>query len=139
MLALPANAPRKPVRADGPVGGVPGDMWDTGEQLRLGKLSVDDIVSKASQRIASHSDRLHAFEHVANVEAIAASMAKEAAAGQWRGPLHGLPVSIKDIIDIEGMPTTGSSRALPARPAEQDGCAPSTVCARPGRYWLARR
>ena len=123
MLALPANAPRKPVRADGPVGGVPGDMWDTGEQLRLGKLSVDDIVSKASQRIASHSDRLHAFEHVANVEAIAASMAREAATGQWRGPLHGLPVSIKDIIDVEGMPTTGSSRALPARPAEQDGCA----------------
>ena len=33
MLALPATAPRKPVRADGPVGGVPGDLWDTGEQL----------------------------------------------------------------------------------------------------------
>ena len=51
MLALPATTPRRPVRADGPVGGVPGDLWDTAEQLRLGTLSVDDIVARAMQRI----------------------------------------------------------------------------------------
>src|SRR3954470_11024719 len=97
MLALPATTPRKPVRADGPIGGVPGDLWDTAEHLRRSTLSVDDIVTRAMQRIDSHSERLNAFEHVANVEATAAAMAREAAAGQWRGPLHGLPISIKDI------------------------------------------
>ena len=36
----------------------------------------------------------------------------ELAAGKWRGPLHGIPVLIKDNIDIAGMPTTAGSRAM---------------------------
>ncbi len=34
----------------------------------------------------------------------------ELARGRWRGPLHGIPVGLKDIYDLAGMATTGHSR-----------------------------
>jgi aspartyl-tRNA(Asn)/glutamyl-tRNA(Gln) amidotransferase subunit A len=120
LLNLSATPPRRGIKGEGAVGGVRGDMWDTAARLRLGSLSVDDVVARAKQRISDHAERLNAFEYVANVDANAASMAREAASGAWRGPLHGLPISVKDIIDVQGMPTTGSSRALPPRIAEFD-------------------
>lgn len=120
LLNLPAGVPRRGIKGEGAVGGVPGDMWDTASQLRSGALGVDEVVSRATQRIRDHSDRLNAFQYVADVEATADAMSREAASGAWRGPLHGLPISVKDIIDVQGMPTTGSSRALPPRIAEFD-------------------
>lgn len=44
----------------------------------------------------------------------------EIMAGEIRGPLHGIPISLKDLIDVEGVPTTGSSRALRDHVAAQD-------------------
>ena len=47
-----------------------------------------------------------------NIWGRAEELDAELAAGKWRGPLHGIPVLIKDNIDVSGMPTTAGSRAM---------------------------
>ena len=42
---------------------------------------------------------------------------REIAAGRYRGPLHGIPVSVKDLIDVAGTPTTSGSAVPPSDPA----------------------
>src|SRR5207248_6092751 len=44
----------------------------------------------------------------------------ELAAGRDRGPLHGVPISIKDLLDIQGTPTTAASRVREGHQAERD-------------------
>ncbi len=52
-----------------------------------------------------------------------ASAETEIAAGRVRGPLHGVPVGIKDIIDVAGLPTTCHSKILVENVATADaGC-----------------
>ena len=65
-------------------------------------------------RIDLIDNKLHAFIHLdadAAMEA-AAQAEREIFAGRIRGPLHGVPVGIKDIIDVVGLPTTAHSRIL---------------------------
>jgi len=50
----------------------------------------------------------------------AARLTAEADAGKSRGPLHGIPLGIKDIIDVRGMPTRAGSSLLLGKPAERD-------------------
>src|SRR6185503_17702214 len=44
----------------------------------------------------------------------------EIAAGRYRGPLHGVPISLKDLIDVEGTPTTAASRVRDGHIANAD-------------------
>ena len=44
----------------------------------------------------------------------------EIAAGRYRGPLHGVPISLKDLIDVKGMPTTAASRVREGHVASAD-------------------
>jgi aspartyl-tRNA(Asn)/glutamyl-tRNA(Gln) amidotransferase subunit A len=62
-------------------------------------------------RIAAHDPKLHAFVEVYGSEARLAAEAADKAirAGRAIGPWHGVPIAIKDIIDIEGRRTTGGS------------------------------
>jgi aspartyl-tRNA(Asn)/glutamyl-tRNA(Gln) amidotransferase subunit A len=62
--------------------------------------------------IAEHGGRTNAFISVDIDGAIASARAadEERRRGLDRGPLHGMPISIKDLIDIEGLPTTAASR-----------------------------
>lgn len=50
----------------------------------------------------------------------AKSLADELARGRTRGPLHGVPVGIKDIVDVQGWPTRAGSRVTDARAAQRD-------------------
>nr|WP_255592632.1 amidase [Bordetella sp. BOR01] len=65
-------------------------------------------------RIAQEDEQLHAFISVTADIALDEAQAAESdiRAGKWRGPLHGMPYALKDIIDYAGVPTTAQSRLL---------------------------
>ena len=77
-------------------------------------LSPVELVRALLDRIAALDPRVHAFIKVDAEAALdAAGLAeREIAAGRTRGPLHGVPVGIKDIIDVAGLPTTCHSKLL---------------------------
>jgi aspartyl-tRNA(Asn)/glutamyl-tRNA(Gln) amidotransferase subunit A len=76
-----------------------------------------DLVKLFLSRIEKHGEKLHAFVSVYADEALrAAHAADEAIATGYRlGPLHGVPIAVKDIVDIEGRVTTGGSKAWEKR------------------------
>jgi aspartyl-tRNA(Asn)/glutamyl-tRNA(Gln) amidotransferase subunit A len=76
-------------------------------------------------RIAAVEPTVRAWVHVdeAGARAAARQLDAEARGGTLRGALHGVPVGIKDIIDVAGMPTTGGARAWAhTRPGRDAGC-----------------
>jgi len=78
------------------------------------QLSPVELLTALLGRIDALDPKLHAFIHLdadAAMEA-ARTATKEIAAGRIRGPLHGVPVGVKDIIDVAGLPTTGHSKIL---------------------------
>ena len=93
-----------------------------GRQLRAGKTSASEAVEECLRRIAADTARLNAFILVMADEARrAAKIAdEELAAGQDRGPLHGVPISVKDLFDIKGTPTTAASRVREGHVATTD-------------------
>ena len=84
-------------------------------RIRRGDVSPVDLVQGCLARIEARRE-LNAFITVMGTSALAAAAdaEREIAAGAWRGPLHGIPVSLKDLIDVSGVPTTSGS-AVPAR------------------------
>src|SRR5205823_1322976 len=79
---------------------------------RQRELSPVEVTKALLARIAAHDGNLHSFlrltEEVALAEAEAAE--RELMAGQVRGPLHGIPYALKDIVETAGIPTTGHSK-----------------------------
>src|SRR5262245_29629100 len=75
--------------------------------IREGALSPVALVEACLRRISAHDGRLEAWVHVDSEGALASAREREAEAraGRWRGSLHGIPVGIKDIFDVAGMPT----------------------------------
>ncbi len=82
--------------------------------LRAGKTSPLELVDAALDRIARVNPALNAFITVtaerARREARAAE--REIARGRWKGPLHGIPISLKDNIWTRGVRTTAGSQIL---------------------------
>jgi aspartyl-tRNA(Asn)/glutamyl-tRNA(Gln) amidotransferase subunit A len=74
-------------------------------------LSPVEIVQGCLDRIARLDGRLHAFLEVFADDALAEARAaeREIMAGNLRGPMHGLPVGLKDMIDVAGRATTANS------------------------------
>ena len=85
-------------------------------------LSPTELTQALLQRIEHLQPKLHAFIRLDAEAAMAAARTAEAelAAGRSRGPLHGIPVGIKDIIDVAGLPSTGHSKILLDNIAKQD-------------------
>jgi aspartyl-tRNA(Asn)/glutamyl-tRNA(Gln) amidotransferase subunit A len=78
------------------------------------ELSPVELTAALLQRIERLDPRLNAFIRLDGEAAMAAARTAEAEAvsGHIRGPLHGVPVGIKDIIDVAGLPTTCHSKIL---------------------------
>src|SRR5262252_371952 len=78
------------------------------------KLSPVELMNALLERIGRLDPKLNAFIRLDGDAAMAAARAAEAEAvsGRQRGPLHGVPVGIKDIIDVAGLPTTCHSKIL---------------------------
>lgn len=91
-------------------------------QLRRGETSSRELVDRALAEIARLNPALNAFSTVDVVGARGAALAadRELADGNDRGPLHGVPVAIKDIIDVEGQVTTAGSALYAGRVASSD-------------------
>jgi aspartyl-tRNA(Asn)/glutamyl-tRNA(Gln) amidotransferase subunit A len=87
------------------------------EPIHNNKLSSSELVKQYLSRIAKYGERLHAFVAVYAEDALrAAHAADEAIAAGYRlGPLHGVPIAVKDIVDIEGRVTTGGSKVWEKR------------------------
>jgi len=98
-----------------------------GRKLRKRKITAEQLTEECLHRIDADNPRLNAFITVMADEARrqAREADREVAAGHDRGPLHGVPISIKDLIDIRGIPTTAASRVREGHVAERD--APSIV------------
>jgi aspartyl-tRNA(Asn)/glutamyl-tRNA(Gln) amidotransferase subunit A len=86
------------------------------------ELSPVDLTRALLDRIEKLDPRLHVFIRLDPEAAMAAAKAaeQEIVARRPRGPLHGVPVGIKDIIDVAGLPTTCHSKILMDNIAAQD-------------------
>lgn len=87
------------------------------DALARGELSSAALVDSLLERIAREDSKLHAFVSVYADDARSAAAAADAAraAGHAVGPLHGIPVAVKDIVEIEGRITTGGSKVWEKR------------------------
>ena len=85
-------------------------------------LSPVELLTAQLARIETLDPKLNAFIRLDAEGAMLAARQAEAemAAGRNRGPLHGVPVGIKDIIDVAGLPTTGHSKILVDNVAKAD-------------------
>ena len=90
--------------------------------LRAREVTAERIAEHSLQQIADGNPSINAFITVLADQALAAARAadRELAAGRDRGPLHGVPISLKDIIDVAGTPTTAASRVRQGHVASED-------------------
>ena len=93
-----------------------------GRRLRARELTAVRVTDECLRKIEAENPRLNAFITVMADEAMQQARAadQELAAGKDRGPLHGVPISIKDLLDIRGVPTTAASRVREGHVAERD-------------------
>ena len=93
-----------------------------GRGLRERKFSAAEITSDVLMRIDRGNPRLNAFILVMSEAAQrqAQDLDRELAAGHDRGPLHGVPISVKDLFDVAGTPTTAASRVREGHMATAD-------------------
>ena len=90
-------------------------------ELRAGELSPREAVQSYLDRIEQNDGELNAYITVRAEEALAEADELEAAAE--RGPLWGVPVAIKDVIDVAGTRTTAASKILSDNVATRDATA----------------
>ncbi|HYU24565.1 MAG TPA: amidase family protein [Thermoanaerobaculia bacterium] len=111
LLSLFALAAKKPEAK--PFSVVEATIPEMQAALRDGRVTSHDLVRQSLIRIATYEDRLHAVITV-NPKALeeADERDRERAAGKVRGPLHGIPVALKDNIHTTDMPTTGGALAF---------------------------
>src|SRR5271163_4287667 len=81
-------------------------------EIGAGRLSPVDLLDALLARIRARDQKLHAFVEVYADDARLASEAADKAirSGHRIGPLHGIPIALKDLIEIEGRVTTGGSQ-----------------------------
>ena len=84
------------------------------DAIRTRKLSPVELTKALLDRIERLDPKLHVFIRLDAEAALSAAETAEAEimAGRFRGPLHGVPVGVKDIIDVAGLPTTCHSKIL---------------------------
>ncbi len=99
-----------------------------GDLLRAGAVSPVEAAEAYLERIDRVDGQLNSYITVTRDEALAAARQAEAeiAAGNYRGPLHGVPVAVKDQLNTRGIRTTGGSSILADNVPDED----ATIIAR---------
>lgn len=103
-------------------------LSEAAEKISSGQVTARQLTEACLERIAAYDPKLDAFITVMHKEALALAdqLDAEQKAGKLRGPLHGIPLAIKDIIDTAGTRTTGGSALFADRVPSED----ATVVAR---------
>jgi len=97
-------------------------LVEAGLAFRAGRIRSIDLVEQSLEAIDRDQPRTNAFIRVDADRARADAVRADAdrTRGMDRGPLHGLPISLKDLIDVAGEVTTAASRVLAGRIAPSD-------------------
>jgi aspartyl-tRNA(Asn)/glutamyl-tRNA(Gln) amidotransferase subunit A len=97
-------------------------ILETAELLRKRELSPVELTKNCLARIQKLNPALNAFITVTGELALAQARAAEAeiSRGNWRGPLHGIPLAMKDLIDTAGVRTTAASALFKDRVPSED-------------------
>jgi amidase len=110
-ITFTVSAATKPKPA--PFNVVEASISDMQAALKDGRVTSHELVQQYLIRIATYEDKLHAAITV-NPNALkeADERDRERAAGKIRGPLHGIPIALKDNIQTTDLPTTGGALAF---------------------------
>ncbi|MFD8801836.1 amidase [Streptomyces atroolivaceus] len=97
-------------------------LTEASRVVRARELSPVELTESVLARIDAVEGRLGAYVTVAAEAALAAAVRaeREISGSGPRGPLHGIPMALKDLIDAEGVPTTASSHVRAGHVAERD-------------------
>ena len=96
-------------------------LRELGMALRSGELSPVEHVTEVLDRLAADQHNAVITLDAERAVAQATALTEELARGEWRGPLHGVAVGVKDLFDVAGLPTRAGSNVLAdAPPAAAD-------------------
>jgi len=117
-LSLQLRLQRESYTSETPVTG----LLEISERVRQGQVSPVMLTQQCLDRIDKLNPTLNAFITVTAESALAQARQAESEIqqGRWRGPLHGIPIGLKDLIDFAGVPTTAGSALLRDRVATED-------------------
>src|SRR6202521_661791 len=95
---------------------------DLAPRLRRKEISPVELTRACLGRIEKFNPALNAFITVTAESALAEARVAEIeiARGGWRGPLHGIPIALKDLIDTAGTRTTAASALFEHRVPNED-------------------
>src|ERR1051325_5057391 len=122
-------SPRRGAAGERASGETPGELTtlplaEASELVRRRKVSPVELTRACLARIEQLNPVLNAFITITADLALAQARSAETEIqrGRWRGPLHGIPIALKDLFDTEGIKTTAGSAVykdrVPARDAD---------------------
>ena len=97
-------------------------LIEVGTRISDGEISPVEVTRNALDRLEMFGSALGATTSILADEAISSARRaeREIGGGDYRGPLHGVPIGIKDLADVEGAVTTAGSDVFGNRPASSD-------------------
>jgi aspartyl-tRNA(Asn)/glutamyl-tRNA(Gln) amidotransferase subunit A len=98
------------------------DLSEVSQLVRSKKISPVQLTRECLSRIERLNGKLNAFITVTAESALAEARAAESEIqrGQWRSPLHGIPIALKDLVDTAGVRTTAASELFKDRVPTED-------------------
>ena len=97
-------------------------LIEVGKRIADSEISPVEVTRNALDRLEMYGSALGATTQILADEAISSARRaeREIGGGDYRGPLHGVPIGIKDLADVEGAITTAGSDVFGNRPASSD-------------------